>query len=191
MRKLILQEFITIDGFAADTEGGMDAMFGNGEEDGEPHMDFLRPEDDIDTILYGAVTYGGMADYWPTATEAIADKVNAAHIIVFSKSLNHAPWGKQAEATIIRENATEAVLKLKQQPGKNMIIYGSIKMAQSLMKDGVIDEYQLRVCPVILGKGKRLFSDNTDTLNMELLETKVYKSGLILLRYQPDIKKAE
>ena len=187
MRKLILQEYMTIDGYLSDLKGDMDAMFGTDSGDGQESMDYLRPEDDIDTILCGAKTFKGMATYWPTSTQPIAKKVNTMKIIVFTKSLQHAPWGK-SKATIIKDNAANAIQKLKQEPGKNMIMYGSIRLAQPLINEDVFDEYQLRICPVLLGIGKRLFDGNVNLKNMKLLETKVYKSGLVLLRYKPEPK---
>ncbi len=187
MKKLILQEWVTIDGFAAGSNGEIDFFASPHLNEGSDE-DILQFMDTIDTILLGAVTYRMFADFWPTATtdtEIVADKLNATPKIVFSKTLHHAPWGKWNEAKVIKNNAAEEIAKLKQQPGKDMILWGSISLAQSLMKEGLIDEYQLRVCPVALGKGKRLFPDDISTLDMKHLKTKTYNSGMVLLRYQP------
>lgn len=137
------------------------------------------------------MTYRGFAEFWPTATtdtEIIADKLNATRKVVFSQSLERAPWGKWDEADVVSNSAVEEISKLKQQPGKDMVMLGSISLAQSLMKDRLIDEYQLRVCPVVLGKGRRLFPDDIATLDMKLLETKTYETGLVLLHYQSGTK---
>lgn len=87
---------------------------------------------------------------------------------------------------MVKNGAAGEIARLKRQPGKNMVLWGSLRLAQSLMREGAIDEYQLRVCPVILGNGKRLFPDGINTPEMKLLEAKTYGSGLVLLRYQPD-----
>ena len=187
MRKVILQEWVTIDGFAAGPNGETDFVaspeFNKSSDD-----DVLRFMDTIDTILLGAVTYRLFVDFWPattTDTEIIADKLNATPKIVFSKTLDKAPWGKWDEAVVVKKSATEEIIKLKKQPGKSMVLWGSISLAQSLMKVGLIDEYQLRICPVAIGNGKQLFPDDIGTLNMKHLETKTYDSGMVLLRYQP------
>lgn len=190
MRKVILHEVVTIDGFAAGLNGEID-FFAPAVLNKASDEDILRFMDAIDTILLGAVTYRGFADFWPTATtdtEIIADKLNATPKVVFSQSLERAPWGKWQEADVIKNSAIEEISKLKQQPGKDMVILGSISLAQSLMKDSLIDEYQLRVYPIALGKGRRLFPDDIAALDMKLLETKTYETGLVLLRYQPVTK---
>lgn len=190
MRKVILQEWVSIDGFAAGPNGETDFLASPFLNEGSDE-DILRFMDGIDTILLGAVTYRLFVDFWPTATtdtEIIADKLNATPKLVFSRTLQQAPWGKWKDAGIVKNSAIEEVAKLKQQPGKDMVLWGSISLAQSLTKEGLIDEYELRVCPIVLGKGRRLFSGETAGLDMKLVETKAYKAGLVLLRYQPDRK---
>lgn len=190
MRKVILQEWVTIDGFAADQNGEtsfFDSWGGDNNIDKEVDKDLLRSMDNVDTILLGATTYRMFKDYWPTATtdtEIVADKMNTTPKIVFSKTLDKAPWGTWNEATVIKADAVEKVAKLKQQKsGKDIAVHGSITLAQSLMKEGLVDEYQLRVCPVVIGNGRQLFPDDTK-LDMELLQTKKYSSGLVYLHYQ-------
>lgn len=190
MRKVILLEVVTIDGFAAGPNGEID-FFASSVLNKGSDEDILRFMDTIDTILLGAVTYRGFADFWPTATtdtEIIADKLNATPKVVFSQSLKGAPWGKWKEADVVNTSAVEEIRKLKQQPGKDMLMLGSISLAQSLMTDRIIDEYQLRVYPIALGKGRRLFPDDIEALDMKLLETKTYDTGLVSLRYQPSKK---
>ena len=190
MRKLILQEWVTVNGFAAGPAGEIDFFtapeLSNGVDD-----DLLHFIDTLDLILLGAATYRMFADYWPEATtdkEPVADKLNAMPKIVFSKSLHHAPWGKWEDARVVKGNAADEVKRLKQEPGKDMVVWGSISLAQSLIKAGVIDEYQFWVCPTVLGSGKLVFPDDPATLNMTLIETKQYASGLVFLRYAPDGK---
>jgi dihydrofolate reductase len=187
MRKVILQEWLTIDGFAADRNGNLDFVT-SPELNKESDNDLLEFMDTVDTILLGAVTYKLFVDFWPAATtetEIVADKLNSTKKIVFSTWLAHAPWGKWPDATIVGTDASKEINKLKTQSGKNMVLWGSISLAQSLMKENLIDEYHLRICPIAVGSGKSLFSNNIESLNFKLVDFKKYNSGLVLLHYQP------
>ncbi|GAB3331685.1 dihydrofolate reductase family protein [Larkinella ripae] len=187
MRNVILQEWVTVDGFAAGPQGEID-FFTAPELSTESDEDILAFMEGIDTILLGATTYREFVEYWPKATtdtEVIADRLNTTPKLVFSKTLERAPWGTWPEATVIKTEAAEAVRALKQQTGKNMVLWGSIALAQHLIKAGLIDEYQLRICPSALGQGKPLFPADLARPNLKHLETKTYASGLVLLRYEP------
>lgn len=187
MRKVILQEWVTIDGFAAGPQGEID-FFADPELNKGSDEDLFSFMDTIDTILLGAATYRMFVEYWPTATvdtEVIADRLNATPKLVFSKTLQRAPWGKWEDAVVVQNDAADEVRKLKQQPGKNMVLWGSISLAQSLIRANLIDEYQLRVCPSVLGSGKALFPDGPAGLELTYLETKTYDTGLVFLRYEP------
>ncbi len=186
MRKLIFQEFLSLDGYAADKEHSTrffeDPKFSEVSDD-----DLLEEMHRFDTILLGANTYKMFVDYWPavdTNEQVVADKLNSIPKVVFSSTLKDAPWGKWQPATIVAGNAIEAIRKMKQQQGMDMVLWGSISLAQDLMKANVIDEYQLRIVPVILGGGTLLFSER-DELNLELVKTKAYPSGLLLVQYRP------
>jgi dihydrofolate reductase len=187
MRKVILQEWLTIDGFVADRNGNLDFVT-SPEFNKESDEDLVQFMDTIDTILLGAVTYKLFIDFWPeatTETEIIADKLNSTSKIVFSKSLTKAPWGKWPDATIVKTNASDEIRKLKAQSGKNMVLWGSISLAQSLIKDNLIDEFHLRICPIVVGEGRSLFPGNIDSMNLNLIAFKKYDSGLVLLQYEP------
>jgi dihydrofolate reductase len=189
MRKLILQEFVSLDGFAADAEGTTSFFESlTGEKGREVDEDLLRFIGTIDTILLGANTYTMFVDFWPNATneeQLVADALNKTDKIVFSKRIIQAPWGKWPQAKVIPTSASEHIKKMKQQPGKDMVLWGSISLAQSLMKDDVIDEIQLRICPIVLGKGRSLFSEDIASIDLTLNETKVYQCGVIMLSYKP------
>ena len=188
MRNVILQEFVTVDGLAADSSDGVDFIPGAMQGDqsfGRQQLAFL---DSIDTILLGRVTYRMFAEYWPEVTSGddkqFADKLNAIPKIVFSSTLDRAPWGKWPDARIVRKSAAEEIGKSRQGSGKDMVIWGSISLAQSLMGEGLIDEYQLVVCPIVLGSGKPLFRGKLDSLAMKLLKTKSFDRGAVLLAYK-------
>ena len=97
----------------------------------------------------------------------------------------NAPWGKWSDAKIVKTDAANEIKNLKLQQGKNMVLWGSISLAQSLMKENLIDEYQLPICPVPIGEGKPLFPKDIGALNFKVVEIKKYPSGLVLLDYIP------
>jgi dihydrofolate reductase len=187
MRKVILQEFVTLDGLAAGRSDSVDFVPASTQGDQSFGRQQLAFMDSIDRILLGRVTYTMFAGYWPEVTSGedkpFADKLNAIPKIVFSRSLDRAPWGKWDDATIVKSSAAKEVAKLKQGSGKDMVIWGSISLAQSLTSEGLIDEYQLIVCPVVLGSGKPLFRDKADSFEMRLLRTTSFDRGTVLLAY--------
>ena len=185
MRKVIFQEWLSMDGYAADANGSV-TFIESTTLNKYSDLDQLAWLDSIDTILLGANTYRLFVDFWPTATndqEVIADKLNSIPKIVFSKSMTKAPWGKWPDATIINTDAVKALKDLKTKAGKNIVLWGSISLAQSFMKANLIDEYHLRICPTVLGAGRPLF-ESTGPLNFELYDSKRYESGLMLLQYR-------
>jgi dihydrofolate reductase len=185
MRKLIFQQFLSLDGLAADADDST-KFFETPELSAVSDDDLLAEMQDFDTILLGANTYRMFAEYWPTATtdeQIVADKLNSIPKVVFSKSLKKAPWGKWPAARIVTGDAIDEIRKLKALTGKNMVLWGSISLSQALMKAKVIDEYHFRICPVVLGTGRSNF-DRTGSLELELFESKQYSSGLMLLKYR-------
>lgn len=189
MRKLIIQEWISLDGFVADKKGNLD-FFTSISVDSNKYSDEdqLKFLEGIDTILLGRKTYQLFVDFWPTAAsekEIIADKLNETKKIVFSNSLDKAPWGKWPDLEIARGKGEDSIRKLKMQEGKDMVVWGSISLAQSLMKQNLIDEYHLQLCPAAIGGGRALFPEADSYRNMKLVEHKKYDTGVIFLRYVP------
>ena len=186
MRKVILQEFVSANGLASGPNDSVDFVPAGTKGDrsfGERQTTFI---DSIDTMLLGRVTYEMFAGHWPNVTSGedkrFADKLNALEKVVFSRTLARAPWGKFGDARIVTGDATKEVEKLKRGSGKDMVLWGSLSLAQSLMSDGVIDEYQLVVLPVVLGSGRSLFPDRT-TLDLVLVDTRSFDRGGVLLAY--------
>ena len=144
-----------------------------------------------DTILLGRITYEAMAKYWPHKETdvscprddiAFAFTINKHHKVVYSNTLKKTNWNN---STLIKGNIKDEIYKLKQLNGKgnkNIIVYGSAKLVSALMQLGLIDEYQLWVHPLILGKGKPLFR-NLDKSSLKLLNIEVFESGVIFLHY--------
>jgi dihydrofolate reductase len=188
MRKLIVQEFVSADGLAADARGAVEFVPAATKSDpsfGRRQTVFI---DSIDAILLGRVTYELFTSYWPYVPEGdddkpFADKLNAIPKIVFSRTLERAPWGRFEPARIVSANVPGAVAALKQEPGKNMVLWGSLSVAQELLKAGAVDEVQLIVCPVTLGGGRTTFGEHAQTLT--LLHTQSFGHGSVLLAYAP------
>jgi dihydrofolate reductase len=185
MRNLILQEFVSVDGMAAGRDGSTDFIpaSSRGDQSLERRQESFL--DSIDTILLGRKTYEMFVEYWPKVTSGanrpLADKLNAIPKIVFSTTLDRAPWGDWQEATVTKGDAVREIERLKRQPGKDMVIWGSLSLAQSIMSEDLIDEYELIVCPVVLVEGRRLFEDNVAPA--EMLSTRSFDRGTVLLSY--------
>ncbi len=189
MRKLFEFNLVTLDGYFEGpnrdiswhnvTSGsGMDAEFN------EYAIDMLNS---VDTLLFGRVTYELMARYWPSQDAVkndpiVAGKMNTLPKIVFSRTLSTVEWNN---TRLIKENIVEEIKKMKQQPGTDMVILGSGSIVSKFAQRGLIDEYRIMVNPVVLGNGTPLFNGIKDKLNLKLLKTRTFKSGNVLLYYEP------
>jgi dihydrofolate reductase len=188
MRRLIVQEFVTLDGMAAGPEGETDFIPASTEGD-DAFMDHqMRFIDTVDTMVLGRVNYELFASYWPTATgddKPFADKVNALDKVVFSTTLEHAPWGSYDPATVTADDPRVEIPRRKAHDGKDMVVWGSLSLVRSLAEAGLVDEYQLWMLPLVLGAGRPLFGEGVGQFTMELVGTKSTASGATLLRYRP------
>ncbi|MHC1785177.1 MAG: dihydrofolate reductase family protein [Anaerolineaceae bacterium] len=156
MRKIIVFNHVTLDGFFAGPNGELDWPV---KDDGESTEFAREGQGEADTFIFGRVTYEMMAGYWPTPAAiaqnpVFANALNNNAKIVFSKTLTKTGW---ANTQLWHEINREEILKLKALPGKNMLIFGSGTIVQQLTALGLIDEYQLILNPLVLGKGKPLF----------------------------------
>ena len=188
MRKLILEEWVSLDGYCTDKNGQLD-FFTNltPEQNTYSDADQLKFLDTIDAILLGRKTYDLFVEFWPEATtdkEVISDKLNEIPKIIFSNSITRAPWGKWKQAEVIHGEAAESIRKLKLLPGKDMVMWGSISLAQSLMNENIIDEYHIQLCPVVTGGGRSLFTQQMNFTKLNLLEVKKYNTGTVFLSYK-------
>ncbi len=186
MRKVIASEMVTLDGYFAGPNGEID-WFSWNEEMARYAIDLISS---VDTLLFGRVTYDLMASYWPSASPPtedpiIIDKMNNLPKIVFSKTLEKVEW---KNTKLNKEIFADEVLGMKRQPGKNFVIYGSGSIVTAFMNLGLIDEYNLFVNPIILGRGKPLFKDLKDIHKLKLVRTKTFSNGVVLLQYHSDTK---
>lgn len=142
----------------------------------------------VDTIIFGRSTYEMMAAFWPTcrsvnANATVAHKMNNLTKIVFSNTLEVADW---KNSVLIRGDAATALKKLKQAPGKDMVILGSSTLAASLIPHDLIDEFRILVAPVVLGQGHTLFGGMHDAFKLKLVKARMLRSGNVILYYQPE-----
>ncbi len=183
MRKVIFFMMMSVDGYFEGAHHEID--WHNVDEE---FNDFaINQLAEVDTLLFGRVTYELMARYWPTPEARNDDPVVAARMnslpkIVFSKSLPEAEW---ENTQLVREGFAAEITKLKHQTGKDLIILGSSDLAVTFIQYGLLDEIRVMVNPVILGRGKTLFKGINDRLRLQLMRTRVFHSGNVLLYYEP------
>ena len=187
MRRLILEEWLSLDGFAADKDGKLD-FFPSSETDKFSDRDQLKFLDSVDTIVLGRKTYELFVDFWPTATtdkEIIADRLNTLPKVVFSNTLSEAPWGKWSPARVVRGDAVAEIKRLKAQDGKHIVLWGSIALAQALIAADLIDEYHLQICPTLVGGGRPLFPQLQGYANLKRVNVRTYDTGVVTVHYEP------
>lgn len=133
--------------------------------------------------MFGRVTFEGMADYWQTATGAVADYMNSLPKVVCSRTLQTAGWNS---TTLVKDNVAEELVRLKQQGNGNMFVFGSANLSKTLMNERLFDEYRLGIAPVMLGRGRPLFNGGVTTQGLQLLEARPLSNGCVILRYQAE-----
>jgi len=185
MRKLIMWNLVTLDGFFEGPKS-RDVDWHEYVWGEELERLSLEQSESIGMLLFGRVTYEGMAGYWQTQKGEIADFMNEVSKVVFSRTLSKAEWN---HTRLVRDRAEEEVIRLKKQPGKDLFIFGSANLSSTFTRAGLIDEYRLCVAPVVLGGGNPLFKPSPARLRLKLLEARPLKSGGVILRYQPDGQK--
>ena len=188
MRKLIVQEWLSLDGFAADKDGKLD-FFPSSETDQFSDRDQLRFLDGVDTVLLGRKTYELFVAFWPTAKpdeEIIADRLNTLPKVVFSSTLSEAPWGNWSPARVVSSDALAEIRRLKAADGKHLVLWGSLTLAQQLIFANLVDEYQLQICPTMIGGGRSLFPSLPAYARLKRVEVRNYDTGVTFLRYERD-----
>jgi dihydrofolate reductase len=196
VRKVVVSEFVSLDGVIEDPggsgefdRGGWSFQFDRGAEGDQFKFDELSA---ADALLLGRLTYEGFASAWPQLEEQTGDYgawMNGYPKHVFSTTLEEPlEWNN---STLIEGDLAEEVSRLKQQEGKDILIFGSGQLARTLMEHDLIDEYRLMVFPVVVGKGKRLFEDTQETKALELVDTRqVGPDGVLILTYRPASEEA-
>lgn len=183
MRKLVVAEFITLDGFIARKNGEMD--FFSLIQNDQTAME--NSQKNWDLILMGKNTYEVMSSFWPKVKNEdnkIAMFMNRTPKIVLSSSLKKAPWGDFEPLEIISNDEVQKVKNLKKQEGKDIVIMGSAMTSKFLLENDLVDEYYLWVYPIVLGEGKSLFEGISKDYSLELKEEKNLGKGVIELGYR-------
>lgn len=134
-------------------------------------------------LVFGRVTYAGMAAYWQTAAGAVADYMNRLPKVVCSRTLHVADWNN---TSVVWDDAATAVAKLKQRGSGNMFVFGSAKLAATLMIEKLFDEYRIGIAPVIHGSGRRLLTGGSTPQGLRLLKARELSTGCLILRYEAD-----
>ena len=170
---------ITIDGYFEGNQN-WDLSFHNGVWGQELEKLSIDQLHSADYLVFGRVTYEGMAAYWTKAEGEIADLMNSIPKLVFSKTLKFADWNN---TTIISENAAEEILKLKEQGGKDLYVFGSANLSETFINNNLFDEYRIGIAPVILGSGRPLFRKGISLMNLSLVSTQQLLIGGVILNY--------
>jgi dihydrofolate reductase len=185
MRKLFVFNMTSVDGYFAGPNGELD--WHNVDEEFDDFA--IEQLSEVGTMLFGRITYDMMAGYWPTdiakqEDPIVAAKMNTLPKVVVSRTPQQPVW---ENSTLITDDVVQEISKLKEQPGKDITIFGSSILSASLLPAGLIDEYRIMVNPVVLGRGRPLFAGIDHAMSLELLGTRPFKSGNVLLSYRPVI----
>jgi dihydrofolate reductase len=190
MRKIIVSEYVTLDGVMEDPGGGDKSKYGGWSLQfwNEQAMKFKYDElFACDALLFGRVTYDGFAKAWPTmkGTADFGERMNGIAKYVVSTTLKSAEWNN---STIINHDVVTEIRKLKEQPGKDILVEGSAELVYTLTQHDLVDEFRLMIHPIVVGGGKRLFREGIDRKVLQPVDTKTFSSGIVILTYQPNKK---
>jgi len=189
MGKIVITEFVSLDGVMEDPGGAEDYKHGGWTfefEGGDEGNQFKLDETlEAEALLLGRVTYEGFAAAWPGMEDPVgfADKMNGMPKYVVSSTLENPEWNN---STVLEGDPAESVAKLKQEVDGVILVGGSAQLAQTLIENDLVDEIRLMVFPVVLGAGKRLFGDGSDKLRLRLADSKTVGDGITILTYERD-----
>ncbi len=183
MCKVIFQNMLTLDGFFEGPNQEIDWH----AVDAEFNEVALALEDEVDTLLFGRITYQLMAAYWPSPEgkrddPLVAGMMNRLQKVVFSRTLNQVDW---ENSRLVKSDPAAEVAQLKALPGKHMAIFGSADLSTVLIQHRLVDEYRLFINPIILGSGHPAFKGLLQRIPLRLVSSRIFKNGLVLLTYRP------
>ena len=185
MGKLAVFNHVSLDGYFVDGNGDMSWAH---RQDAEWKAFVAGNASARESLLlFGRTTYDLMASYWPTplATKndpIVAERMNSLSKIVFSRTLDKASW---SNTRLVKGDLTTEIRRMRKEPGKDMVILGSGNIVSQLAQEGLIDEYQIVVVPVVLGKGRTMFDGVKEKLTVKLTKTRAFGNGNVLLCYEP------
>jgi dihydrofolate reductase len=185
MGKIVVTEFISLDGVVEDPGGSEDFKHSGWSfeiERGEEGDQFKLDETvSADALLLGRRTYEGFADAWPSREGEFADKFNNMPKYVVSSTLKDPEW---TNSTVLDGDVAENVSKLREEHDGEIVVHGSVQLVQALIEHGLVDELRLMVFPVVLGAGKRLFGETSDKRRLKLTDSKTVGDGVQILTYE-------
>jgi dihydrofolate reductase len=186
MRRVIVFNNVTLDGYFTDMNGEM-SWAHKDKQDPEWNAFVGGNASGGGELLFGRITYELMASYWPTPAAikndpVVAEGMNNLPKVVFSRTLAKASWNN---TKLVKGDIAAAVREMKKEPGKDMVIMGSGSIVSQLAPEGVIDEYQIVVIPVVLGKGRTMFDGIKRKLTLKPTKTRTFGNGNVLLCYEP------
>jgi dihydrofolate reductase len=188
MRKIIVSEFVTLDGVMEDPGGAEGKSYGGWS------LKFFSPEYakfkaeelfSCDTLLLGRLTYKEFADAWPNRHDEFADRMNAIKKYVVTSNPEELTW-ENTEA--ITADIAEAVKRLKAEDGQDILVAGSSQLVDELLRHNLVDELRLMVHPIVIGEGKRLFKDGVPLSTYQLVDNQTFTTGTVVLTYKPTVK---
>jgi dihydrofolate reductase len=186
MGRIVVTEFVSLDGIVEDPGGAEDYKYGgwsfefNRGEDGDKFK--LDEALGADALLLGRVTYQGFADAWPSRDGEFADKFNNMPKYVLSSTLENPEW---TNSTVVGGDLAEAVAKVRDQHDGDIVVHGSPQLVQGLIDQDLVDELRLMVFPVVLGSGKPLFGSTADKKTLKLTDSRTVGDGVAILVYEP------
>jgi len=180
MKKVILNLAVTLDGFIEGPNGEIDWCIMDDD------MNFDKFIDSIDTLFYGRVSYDAWGNFQPGETTSPAEKIMWEAIHSKNKFVFSSQNRQNEKATFITSNIANKVAEIKKQDGKDIWLYGGANLIKTFINLKLIDIYKISVHPVVLGSGKPLFENLQERIGLRLIETKVFKSGVVELSYEPE-----
>ncbi len=184
MARIVVTEFVSLDGVVEDPGGAEDFKYGGWTfeiDRGEGDQFKLDETMSSQALLLGRVTYEGFAAAWPSREGAFADKFNSMPKYVVSSTLGEPEW---SNSTVLRGDVAAEVRKLRAGPDGDVVVPGSVQLVQELLEQDLVDELRLMVFPVVLGAGKRLFGATSEKKRLRLADTKVVGDGVVILTYR-------
>jgi dihydrofolate reductase len=184
MARIIVTEFVSLDNVFEDPGGSEDFEYGGWtfEFPGEERYGFKFEEtDETDALLLGRITYEGFAAAWPSREGEFADKFNSLPKFVVSNTLRDPTW---QNTTVLDGDAVEAVRKLKEEQDGTLAIHGSGTLAQALIANDLVDQINLMIYPVVLGKGRRFFGETNGKKRFKLAESRTYDDDVQVVIYR-------
>jgi len=186
MPRLVVFNSVTLDGYFAGANGDISWAHA-GSQDVEWNAFVAENARGGGVLMFGRITYELMASYWPTraaleSNPVVAERMNNLPKVVFSRTLDKASW---KNTKVVKADIAAAVSKMKKEPGPDMVLFGSGTVVSQLTQEGVIDEYQIVVVPVVIGRGRTMFEGVKERVSLKPTKTRTFGNGNVFLCYEP------